>query len=68
MTILEKKVLLLHKNTAFEFMCEVAKNSPEGEKSNDSGAFLNLNQSINDPVTMSQTLTHLSRLEQRSHL
>jgi hypothetical protein len=47
-------------------MCEVARNSPDGEKSIDNGAFLNLNQSMSEPVTISHTRIHLSRLEQRS--
>lgn len=68
MIMLEKKVLLDHKNTAFELIWDVARNSPDGEKSIESGAFLNLNQSISDPVTMSHTLIHLSRLEHKSHL
>jgi len=68
MIVFEKNVLLDHKYTAFEFKCEVARNSPDGEKSTLKGAFLNLTQSIKAPVTMSHTLMHLSRLLQMSHL
>jgi len=63
----EKNVLLDHKNTDFESICEVARNSPEGAKSIESGALLNLIQSIKDPVTISQTLMHRSRLLAMSH-
>ena len=66
--VFEKNVRLDHKYTALEFKCEVAKNSPEGEKSMLSGAFLNLIQSMSEPVTISHTRMHLSRLEQISHL
>jgi hypothetical protein len=48
-------------------MCEVARNSPEGEKSIDSGAYLNYTQSTKQPVTMSQILTDLSIDEQSNH-
>jgi hypothetical protein len=68
MIILEKNVLFDQRKTALDPIWEVARNSPEGEQSIDRGAFLNLNQSIREPVTISHTLTHLSRLEQRSHL
>ena len=46
----------------------MAKNSPEGEKSSDRGAFLNLTQSMRHPVMMSQTLMQLSSDEASNHL
>ena len=55
MTTCWKKERLDQRKTAFEFKCEVARNSPDGEKSKESGAFLNLTQSTRDPVTMSHT-------------
>ena len=55
MTTCWKNARLDQRKTAFEFRCEVARNSPEGEKSKESGAFLNFTQSTREPVTMSQT-------------
>jgi hypothetical protein len=68
MTICWKKALLDHKKTALEFKCDVARNSPDGAKSTDSGAFLNLTQSTSAPVMMSHTRMHLSIEELISHL
>ena len=48
-----KKALFDQRCTALEFRCEVARYSPEGEKSIERGAFLNLTQSTREPVTIS---------------
>ena len=66
-TTLEKYIRLDQKYTAFEFRWEVAKNSPDGEKSRLRGAFLCLNQSTSKPVTVSQKRLHLSKLLHISH-
>lgn len=63
MIMLEKCPRLDQRYTALEPTCVVAKNSPDGEKSKDIGAFLNWTQSTNDPVKISQTLIHLSKDE-----
>ena len=68
MTTCWKKALLDQRKTAFEFICEVARNSPEGEKSKESGAFLNLTQSTRDPVMMSHTLMLQSIELHNNHL
>ena len=57
-----------HKHTALEFRCDVAKYSPDGEKSIDRGACSNFIQSTNDPVTISHTLMQQSIDELISHL
>lgn len=67
-TTFEKNALLLHKNTAFEPTCEVARNSPDKAKSIESGAFLNYIQSIKLPVRISYILKDLSKDEHNSHL
>lgn len=63
----QKNVLLDHKYTALEPKCEVAKNSPDGEKSIDIGALWNYTQSTKLPVNISHTLIHLSNDEQIIH-
>lgn len=63
-----KNARLDHMKTALLFMCEVARNSPDGEKSIERGAFLNRTQSTRLPVIMSQTRMLRSIEEQRSHL
>ena len=55
------------RQTALEPTWEVAKNSPDGEKSKEIGALLNLTQSTRDPVKISHTLIHLSRDEHITH-
>ena len=45
--------MLLQRKTALEFRCDVARNSPDGAKSIDSGACLKRTQSIREPVTIS---------------
>lgn len=64
----EKKDLLLQRNTAFEPTWQVARYSPESEKSIDKGALLKTTQSIRAPVRISNTFKDLSRDETKSHL
>ena len=59
---------MLHKYTPLSPTWDVAKYSPDKEKSIDIGAFWNLIQSIRHPVKISKTLIVLSRDEQISHL
>jgi len=66
--MLEKKALLLHKNTALDPTCDVAKNSPLKAKSMDNGAFLNYIQSIKQPVMMSKIFKDLSNELHINHL
>lgn len=66
-TTLWKWVRFDHRKTDLEPTWEVARNSPDGEKSKEMGARLNYTQSTREPVRMSHTLMHLSSDEHMTH-
>lgn len=62
-----EEALVAPEKDAFCPRCEVAMNSPEGERSMEIGAWLNEIQSISWPVSKSQTLIEESKEEQSIH-